>query len=104
MKHTASESGRYQHELVMAFLPAPPSSPFLPAPPSSPFLPAPPSSPCLPAPSPPPPPIRADVAFSIDDFNAVGDRVPLLANLKPHGKYHMADLDAIGGLPVSPPN
>lgn len=43
---------------------------------------------------------EADVAFSIDDFNAVGDRVPLLANLKPHGKYHMADLDAIGGLPV----
>ena len=37
----------------------------------------------------------------IEDFNRIGDRIPLLGNLKPHGKYHMSDLDAIGGLPVS---
>lgn len=69
---------------------------------------------------------RADVDLDIEEFNVIGSRVPLLANLKPHGKvwcvlmgcgrgynlssgyyksfyfqYHMADLDEIGGLPVS---
>ena len=93
---------------------------------------------------------RAEVELNIEDFNTISDRVPLLANLKPHGKvrnrlsilvpgplhffnllqckrkpcnkagpgdgaetvnhyliirlilqYHMADLDVIGGLPVS---
>ena len=29
---------------------------------------------------------RADVELSIEDFNRIGDRVPLIANLKPHGK------------------
>ena len=29
---------------------------------------------------------RADVDLCIEDFNTIGDRVPLLANLKPHGK------------------
>lgn len=43
---------------------------------------------------------EAHVDLSIDDFNRIGDRIPLMANLKPHGKYHMADLDVIGGLPV----
>ncbi|KAL5475442.1 hypothetical protein EMCRGX_G025259 [Ephydatia muelleri] len=43
---------------------------------------------------------EANVDLSIDDFNRIGDGIPLLANLKPHGKYHMADLDVIGGLPV----
>ena len=31
-------------------------------------------------------PYRANVDLSIDDFNRIGDRIPLLANLKPHGK------------------
>lgn len=43
---------------------------------------------------------EAEVAIVIEDFNRIGDRIPLLGNLKPHGKYHMSDLDAIGGLPV----
>jgi dihydroxy-acid dehydratase len=43
---------------------------------------------------------EAEVDLKIDDFNAIGCRVPLLANLKPHGKYHMADLDRIGGIPL----
>lgn len=29
---------------------------------------------------------RAGVDLSIEEFNTIGDQVPLLANLKPHGK------------------
>ena len=29
---------------------------------------------------------RADVELNIEDFNTIGDQVPLIANLKPHGK------------------
>ncbi|XP_020617401.1 uncharacterized protein LOC110055358 isoform X2 [Orbicella faveolata] len=43
---------------------------------------------------------ESDVEFSIDDFNTIGGKVPLIANVKPHGKYQMADLDKIGGLPI----
>ena len=44
---------------------------------------------------------EADVPLVIDDFNRIGDRVPLVANLKPHGKYSYAgDFDSVGGLPV----
>jgi dihydroxy-acid dehydratase len=39
----------------------------------------------------------ADVPLSIDDFTEIGKRVPLLADLKPSGKYSMAALVAIGG-------
>merc|ERR1712100_570874 len=37
---------------------------------------------------------------TIDDFQRIGEKVPLLANLSPHGKYHMEDLDSIGGVPL----
>ena len=37
------------------------------------------------------------VELSIDDFTEIGKRVPMLANLKPSGKYVMADLVKIGG-------
>ena len=30
--------------------------------------------------------LRSEVDFSIDDFNKIGGKVPLIANLKPHGK------------------
>ncbi len=43
---------------------------------------------------------EARVDLSLDDFNKVAARVPHLADTKPHGKYHMADLDRIGGVPV----
>ncbi|CAH3195828.1 unnamed protein product [Porites evermanni] len=43
---------------------------------------------------------ESDVQFSIDDFNTVGGKVPLIGNLKPHGQYQMADLDKVGGLPI----
>jgi dihydroxy-acid dehydratase len=43
---------------------------------------------------------EARVDLELDDFNRVGARVPHLADMKPHGKYHMTDLDAVGGVPV----
>ena len=39
----------------------------------------------------------ADVKLSIDDFTRIGKRVPVLADLKPSGKYVMAKLVEIGG-------
>jgi dihydroxy-acid dehydratase len=43
---------------------------------------------------------EARVELSLDDFNRVGARVPHIADTKPHGRYHMVDVDRIGGLPV----
>ncbi len=43
---------------------------------------------------------EARVELQLDDFNQVAVRVPHLADTKPHGKYHMSDLDRIGGVPV----
>jgi dihydroxy-acid dehydratase len=39
----------------------------------------------------------ADVDVTIDDFERIGRKVPVLADLKPSGKYVMADLVRIGG-------
>ncbi|WVN90520.1 uncharacterized protein L203_105756 [Cryptococcus depauperatus CBS 7841] len=39
------------------------------------------------------------INLTIDDFQAVSDRVPLLADLKPSGKYVMEDVNTIGGTP-----
>ena len=41
----------------------------------------------------------AKVTLSIDDFTKIGKKVPVLADLKPSGKYGMAHLVRIGGLP-----
>ena len=38
--------------------------------------------------------------ITIERIQAIGERVPLLANLQPHGPYAMASLHAIGGVPV----
>src|SRR5262245_16954765 len=43
---------------------------------------------------------EAHVELELDDFNRVGARVPHLADMKPHGNYHMVDLDRVGGVPV----
>jgi dihydroxy-acid dehydratase len=43
---------------------------------------------------------EARVELELDDFNRIGARVPHLADMKPHGRFHMADLDAKGGVPV----
>jgi dihydroxy-acid dehydratase len=43
---------------------------------------------------------EARVDLTLDDFNRVGARTPHIADTKPHGKYHMTDIDRIGGVPV----
>ncbi len=40
------------------------------------------------------------VPLTMDDFQAVSDRVPLLADLKPSGRFVQEDLDAVGGTPA----
>jgi dihydroxy-acid dehydratase len=42
----------------------------------------------------------AGVDLTIDDFQATSDRVPLLADLKPSGRFVMADLHGVGGTPA----
>ena len=41
---------------------------------------------------------EANVPLSLDDFTAIGARVPVLADLKPSGKYLMSELIEIGGI------
>ena len=43
---------------------------------------------------------EAGVELDLDDFNAVADKVPHLGDLKPFGRYVMADVFRIGGIPV----
>ncbi len=43
---------------------------------------------------------EAEVALDIDDFARIGAKVPHFADMKPHGKFHMVDLDRVGGVPV----
>jgi dihydroxy-acid dehydratase len=43
---------------------------------------------------------EARVELSLDDFNRVGRRVPHIADTKPHGRFHMVDIDRVGGVPV----
>ncbi len=40
----------------------------------------------------------AGVKLELDDFTRIGARVPVLADLKPSGKYLMSELIAIGGI------
>jgi dihydroxy-acid dehydratase len=41
----------------------------------------------------------AGVKFKLKDFQQLSDKTPMLADLKPSGKYMMEDLDNIGGVP-----
>ncbi len=41
-----------------------------------------------------------NIDLTIDDFQAVSDRIPYLADLKPSGKYVMEDLHLVGGTPA----
>ena len=41
-----------------------------------------------------------DVDLTLDDFQAVSDRTPFLADLKPSGKFVQEDLHAVGGTPA----
>jgi dihydroxy-acid dehydratase len=41
---------------------------------------------------------EADVELSLDDFTRIGARTPVLADVKPSGKYLMSELIEIGGI------
>jgi dihydroxy-acid dehydratase len=43
---------------------------------------------------------EAEVELSLDDFNRIAAKVAHIADTKPGGKYHMTDIDRIGGVPV----
>lgn len=43
---------------------------------------------------------EADVPLDIDAFQEISEKTPKLADLAPSGRYLMADLDRIGGVPV----
>jgi dihydroxy-acid dehydratase len=43
---------------------------------------------------------EAQVDIDLDDFNRIAAKVPHIADTKPGGKYHMTDIDRIGGVPV----
>ena len=42
----------------------------------------------------------ADIEFTLDDFQRVSDRTPLIADLKPSGEYLMEDVHGVGGTPA----
>ncbi len=41
-----------------------------------------------------------DIELTLNDFQRISDKVPVLADLKPSGKYLMQDLHAVGGVPA----
>ena len=43
---------------------------------------------------------EARVDLQLEDFNRVGKRVSHIADTKPGGRFHMSDIDAVGGIPV----
>ena len=43
---------------------------------------------------------EAEVPLTIDDFDMISKRTPLLADLKPGGRYVAVDLDRAGGVPL----
>ena len=43
---------------------------------------------------------EAQVELDLSVFNEIAAKVPHIADTKPHGKYHMVDIDRIGGVPV----
>ena len=42
----------------------------------------------------------AGIDFTLDDFQRVSDRTPLIADLKPSGEYLMEDIHGVGGTPA----
>lgn len=42
----------------------------------------------------------ADIALNYADIQAISDRTPFIADLKPSGKYYMEDILALGGVPA----
>jgi dihydroxy-acid dehydratase len=43
---------------------------------------------------------EARVDLTLEDFDAVSRRTPHIGDLKPFGRYHMVDLDRVGGVPI----
>ena len=43
---------------------------------------------------------ECDVPLTIERIEAVGERIPLIGNLQPHGPYAMVSLHRVGGVPV----
>lgn len=43
---------------------------------------------------------EAGVDITLEDFDTISRRTPHIGDLKPFGRYHMVDLDGIGGVPV----
>jgi len=43
---------------------------------------------------------EAGVDLTLEDFDEISRRTPQIGDMKPFGKYHMVDLDRIGGVPV----
>ncbi len=43
---------------------------------------------------------EAGVDLTLDDFDRISRRTPHIGDLKPFGRYHMVDIDRIGGVPV----
>ena len=43
---------------------------------------------------------EAGVDLQLEEFNRIAEKVPHLADTKPHGLYHMVDIDRVGGVPV----
>src|SRR5262249_58777996 len=43
---------------------------------------------------------EAEGDLELDDSNRIAAKVPHIADTKPHGRYHMADIDRIGGVQV----
>ena len=43
---------------------------------------------------------EAQVELDLDDFNKVSRRVSHVGDLRPAGRFHMVDLDRVGGVPV----
>ena len=41
-----------------------------------------------------------DIELTLEDFQRISDKTPVLADLKPSGKYLMEDLHAVGGIPA----
>lgn len=43
---------------------------------------------------------EAGVDLELEDFDRISRRTPHVGDLKPFGKYHMVDLDRVGGVPI----
>ena len=43
---------------------------------------------------------EAGVALSLEEFDSISSRTPYVADMKPGGRYVMADLDRVGGVPL----